>query len=89
MLMADVDEERVGVGGVGLLMRSGAVVRGGCGIGDEGDGGTLNRALAGESASGVVKYNSLCPLLFQFEWSLRETRSVGVTSCIDETYTRK
>lgn len=46
---ADVEEERVGNGGVGLLIRRGAVVRGGWGMGVRGDGGTLNLGLAGDS----------------------------------------
>jgi hypothetical protein len=48
---ADVDDERTGVGGVGLLTWRGAVATGGLGIGVEGDGGTLKTALAGESTS--------------------------------------
>lgn len=48
---ADVDEERTGVGGVGLFISRGAVDGGGFGMGVDGEGGTLNLALAGEPFS--------------------------------------
>jgi hypothetical protein len=74
---ADVEFERTNVGGVGLLIRSGAVVRGGRGIGVEGEGGTVNLALAGESASPTLKCES-SSLLHLEVGSSCETKSVGV-----------
>jgi len=79
---ADVELERAGVGGVGLLIRSGAVVMGGRGIGVKGDGGTLNLAVAGESASSTPKCES-SSLLHLEVGSSCETKSVGVANSKD------
>jgi hypothetical protein len=70
-LKADVEDERTGAGaeGPGLWIRRGAVVVvGGCGIGVEGDGGTLNLALEGdrESTSPIGKHDSNSPLSVPF-----------------------
>jgi hypothetical protein len=74
---ADVEFERTGRGGVGLLIRSGAVVRGGRGIGVEGDGGTLSFALAGGSIPGTARCDSSSSLPFK-SGSSCGTKSVGV-----------
>lgn len=54
---ADVELERVGMGGVGLFSCRGAVtVTGGLGMGVEGEGGTLNLPLPGDAFSVPAKY---------------------------------
>ena len=50
----DAEEDGcVGARNADLLIRSGAVTRGGCGVGVSGEGGTLNLALDGTSISTV------------------------------------
>lgn len=85
MSNADVDDERTGIGGVGLLIRSGAVARGGLGIGVDGDGGTLNLALAGEPVAPAVKCESSSSPPFKTVSSC-EIKSVGVTGNAAESW---
>lgn len=79
LINADVELERVGIGGVGLFNCRGTVtVTGGLGMGVEGEGGTLNLPLPGDAVSVPAKYELFASTSCGSEPGIKPE---GVTSC--------